>query len=71
MDRASALAPGSGSLDLFGYAEKDRLGGGLEYQHHITQGLAAFAQGWAGTQRDALDQWRTDYGAVAGLRWSW
>ena len=71
MDRASALPPGSGHLDLFGFVEKDRLGGALEYQHHIAQGLAAFAQGWAGAQRDALDAWRTDYGALAGLRWSW
>jgi len=66
-----ALPAGSGRLDLFGYVEKDKLGGALDYRHHLTEGLSAFAQGWAGAQRDALDRWRTDYGALAGLRFQW
>ncbi len=66
-----ALPPGSGRLELFGVAERDRLGGGLGYEHHLAEGLAAFAQGWAGAERDALDRWRTGYGALAGLRWTW
>ncbi len=71
LDRAAALKPGSGRLAIFGFAERDRVGGGLDYQHHIVQGLSAFAEGWAGLQRDAADRWRSDYGALAGLRYEW
>ena len=71
LDQNTALEPRSGRLAIFGLAEKDRIGGSLDYQHHIIKGLSTFAQGWAGIERDEYDRWRTGYGAFAGLRYSW
>jgi hypothetical protein len=65
------LEPGHGKLDLFGFAERDRLGGALDYSHRIGRNVSAFAQGWAGTERDALNGWRWGYGALGGLRARW
>jgi hypothetical protein len=68
---AGDFAPGHGKVDLFGLAERVRLGGALNYSHRLGRNVSAFAQGWAGTERDALDRWRADYGALGGLRWTW
>jgi hypothetical protein len=57
--------------ELFGFVERDRLGGGLDYAYRLTPALSAFARGWAGAERDALDRWQAGYGALAGLRWQW
>jgi hypothetical protein len=70
LDRAAALAPRSGSLDLYAFAERDRLGGALDYAHHIRPGMSAFAHGWIGAARDSSG-WRTDGGVLAGLRMRW
>jgi len=49
----------------------DAAGGSLDYAHHITSGMSAFARGWGGTRRDPLRGWQPDYGAMGGLRWEW
>jgi hypothetical protein len=66
--RAEEHRPGHGKVDLFAFAERDRLGGAVDYSHRISGGVSAFAQGWAGAERDAFDRWRTGYGALGGLR---
>lgn len=71
LDRAASLAPGHGRADLFGFLEPTRLGGAVDYTHRITPALSAFAQGWAGAERDEYDRWRTGYGVYAGLRLVW
>jgi hypothetical protein len=69
LDRPAALSPGHGQVDLFGYATLDRIGAGLDAEARLTRGLSAYAQAWAGAQRD--DVWHKDVGAVGGLRWQW
>jgi hypothetical protein len=71
LGRASGYAPGHGKLDLFGFAEPWRYGGGADYAHRLTPGWSAFAQGWAGAQRDASRGWHPGYGALGGLRFEW
>jgi hypothetical protein len=68
LTRAEEHAPDHGQIDLFAFAERDRLGGALDYSHRISRGVSAFAQGWAGAERDAFDRWRTGFGALGGLR---
>ncbi len=65
------MRPGAGRLEVFGVVEPDRLGGTVDYSGHPARGLSAFAHGWAGAERDALDRWRAGYGAVGGVRWTW
>jgi len=69
--RAEEHQPGHGKVDLFAFAERDRLGGAVDYSHHVSRNVSAFAQGWAGAERDAFDRWRTGYGALGGLRFRW
>jgi hypothetical protein len=71
LDRAASLAPGHGRVDLLGFVEPGRLGGRVDYAHRLTPALSAFAQGWAGAERDAMDRWHTGYGAMGGLRLVW
>ena len=66
--RAEAHEPGHGKIDLVAFAERDRRGGALDYSHRLGRNVSAFAQGWAGAERDAFDRWRTGYGALGGLR---
>lgn len=68
LTRAEEQEPGHGKIDLYAFAERDRFGGALDYSHRISRGVSAFAQGWAGAERDAFDRWRTGYGALGGLR---
>jgi len=68
LTRAEEHEPGHGKIDLFAFAERDRLGGALDYSHRISRDVSAFAHGWAGAERDAFDRWRTGYGALGGLR---
>jgi hypothetical protein len=68
LGRAASLAPGHGRAELFGFAERDRLGGAIDSSYRISRGLSAFAQGWAGAERDATGRWRTGSGALGGLR---
>ena len=46
----------------------NNLGGTVQYQHHITEGMAAVASGWLNTR--GLGE-STNYGMAAGLRWDW
>jgi hypothetical protein len=71
LTRADEHEPGHGKIDLFAFAERDRLGGALDYSHRLRRNVSAFAQGWAGAERDAFDRWRTGYGALGGLRFRW
>jgi hypothetical protein len=41
-------------VELFGFAERDRVGGAIDYAHRLTPALSAFAQGWAGAERNTL-----------------
>lgn len=69
--RAEEHQPGHGKVDLFAFAERDHLGGALDYSHHVSRNVSAFAQGWAGAERDAFDRWRAGYGALGGVRVAW
>lgn len=69
--RAEEHGPGHGKIDLFAFAERDRLGGALDYSHRLGRNVSAFAHGWAGAERDAFDRWHTGYGALGGLRLRW
>ncbi len=69
LDRAAALAPGSGHLDLTAYATLERAGAALDFAAAIRPGLSTFAQAWAGAVRD--ESWRADAGVQGGLRWTW
>lgn len=66
LDAAGKLEPGHGSLDLFGYLDREGAGGALEYKHHILEGMSAFARGFVEKRFDGTP---IDYGALAGLRW--
>lgn len=68
--QALVLKPGSGELDVDVYVRPNAAGGSLSYAHHLVDGLAVGATGWAGAVRDPMG-WRADYGAVAGLRYRW
>jgi hypothetical protein len=68
LTRAEEHESGHGKIDLYAFAERDRLGGALDYTHRLGRNVSAFAQGWAGAERDAFDRWRTGYGALGGLR---
>jgi hypothetical protein len=68
LDGAASLAPGTGHVDLFGYATLDRIGAALDYEQRMRwANLSTFAQAWAGAARD--DGWRPDAGVVGGVRW--
>lgn len=70
MDGAAALTPGTGRIDLFGYATLDRIGAALDYEQRLrASGLSAFGQAWAGATRES--RWRPDAGVMGGVRWSW
>jgi hypothetical protein len=51
-------------------ATLERIGGGAEYEHGLTEHLSAFGQGWLTKDRDESG-WRTNAGVLAGLRWRW
>jgi hypothetical protein len=57
-------------VDLFASADQRFVGGGLDYAHRLTPSMSAFARGWAGWQNEA-GSWRSDVGAMGGLRWQW
>ena len=66
--RAASLAPGTGHIDLTGYATLDRVGAALDYEQRLRRpNLSAFAHAWAGATR--TDRWRRDAGAMAGLKY--
>ncbi|MDX2087853.1 MAG: hypothetical protein SFX73_08385 [Kofleriaceae bacterium] len=68
MDRAASLRPGTGRIDLLGYATLERVGAALDYEQRLGRtSLSTFAQAWAGAAR--ADRWRPDAGVAAGLRW--
>lgn len=68
MNGAASLTPGTGRVDLLGYATLERVGAALEYEQRLRRaGLSTFAQAWAGAARS--DGWRPDAGVVGGLRW--
>jgi hypothetical protein len=70
LDHADSLAPGHGRVDLFASADQQFVGGGLDYSHRLTPAMSAFARGWAGWQNEP-GGWRSDVGAMGGLRWQW
>ena len=68
LDRADALTPGTGRIDLLGYATLERVGAALDYEQRFrTRNLSAFAQAWAGASRES--RWQPDAGVMGGLRW--
>ncbi len=69
MDRAASLKPGSGKLELLGYATLERAGAALDLEAKLRPNLSTFAQAWAGAAR--VDRWKPDAGVMAGLRWTW
>lgn len=58
-------------LDLGLFATPDRLGGALRAGHEFSSRFALFGEGWAGAERGGRGDWRTGYGARAGLRFRW
>lgn len=67
------MPAGHGGIDLFGFAHgvggDGTAGLGARYQHHITDGLSAYAEGRIGRrwgQNPGLD-----YQAIGGLSWWW
>jgi len=70
MDRAASLTPGTGRVELFGYATLQKMGAALEYEQRLRRsGLSTFARAWAGATR--ADAWKPDAGVMTGLRWTW
>ena len=69
MDRAASLSPGSGRVELLGYATLERMGAALDYEQRFKSGLSTFAQAWAGAERS--ERWRADAGVLGGLRFRW
>jgi hypothetical protein len=68
LDSAAALTPGSGRIDLLGYATLERVGAALEYEQRFrSSDLSTFAQAWAGASRES--RWKRDAGVMGGLRW--
>ena len=67
------LAPGSGSLDLFGFLDGDLgggiVGGGVEYKHRVKRNLSAFLRGTAGYAYG--DTRGLQYSALGGLEYRW
>ena len=68
--QAAALPVGSGSVKVGLTLTPDAARAGLEYQQHFSQNAYAFAQGWAGAARMG-GAWQLDYGAAAGVGFSW
>ena len=66
---ADSFTPGHGRVDLFATADQSFVGGGIDYSERLSSQLSAFAQGWAGWQNDG-NSWRSNVGAIGGLRWS-
>ena len=69
VDRAVALDPGHGRVDLFGYATLERAGAGVDMEAKLKPGLSAFAQAWVGAERE--QGWHKDAGVTGGLRYQW
>jgi hypothetical protein len=70
MDGAASLAPGTGRLDLLGYATLERMGAAVEYEQRLRHpGLATFARAWAGATH--ADEWKPDAGVMGGLTFRW
>lgn len=56
-------------MNLFAFVSPDQMGGKMDYAHHVTDGLALFAEAWGGATRDPLrGDWAADYGAQVGGR---
>lgn len=72
MNSAASLTPGTGRIDLLGYATLSRLGAALDYQQRLARTpLSTFAQAWAGAARQGEeDRWRPDAGILGGVRWT-
>lgn len=69
MNGAASLAPGTGRVQLTGYATLDKIGASLDYEQRFRSRLATFANAWAGANN--IDGWRPDAGIQAGLRYTW
>ncbi len=69
LERVGQRAPGSGRLDLYGFATPTQLGVAVDYEHRVRQRLALFARGHVGAVRDS-GPWRKDAAALAGLRYT-
>ena len=57
--------------DPGGGAHSGRGAGAVGYPHHVSRTVSAFARGWAGAERAALDRWRRGYSALGELRVEW
>lgn len=79
LDKAEALKPGSGQIDLWGAVNREALAGarpgatrttaaaGIDYTHRLSKSWSAFGRGWAATTSDdAGRSWEA--GAIGGLR---
>ena len=78
LDRAEALEPGRGNLDLGisarGGTDGGHLAAALDLEHRFSPRLAGFAMGRAGVAwSDGLDGRPTERFAtgLGGLRWRW
>jgi hypothetical protein len=69
MESAASLTPGTGRIDLLGYASLERIGAALDYEQRLRSSrLSTFARAWAGAER--VDGWRPDAGVMGGLRFT-
>ena len=69
LERAAAINPGHGHLDLLGFANLDRVGAGLEMETKLRSNLPAFARAEAGLVRG--QGFKPDASVVGGIRWQW
>jgi len=72
LDSAEALPVGRGSLEVHAVVKPDAAGVSAEYQHHISENVAAFGAGYAGVVLDPTGRaWTPEYAAMAGVRVHW
>ena len=70
LDAAESLTPGSGVLELRGYARPGSAGVSADLSARITESLSAFGTAYAGIS-NVGGNWDPDYGAMAGIRYRW
>lgn len=70
LDRIAKLSPGSGSIDLFGFAkgtlDGGKAGGAVEYRHRVSESWSAFGLGEVGYRYG--ERTGAYYEALVGIR---
>lgn len=73
LSQASQLRPGSGSVELFGFASRDsggvRAGSGVKYEHSLSKNMEAYVRGELGYFHGDKQGTELVYEALGGLRY--